>query len=144
MSACSPITMAEVLRDRPDYAEGVTHARCGSCGGPLRGGLWDDGTPDGGDTVWCGPCAQAAEEEAARTEVHRDRLVDAIEVLEDLPSVEALTGAETLAAIRALVRAGDPDGDTRQGRRGMSRDAETRGILEMVRCRIVHGDPLFL
>lgn len=134
------LTLPEILADHPDYAEGLTLLTCACCGAPA------EETYAGREEfhALCPACREAEQNEAREVWIRLNRTEEALEMLEDLPSIEALTGAEALEAIRALVRAGDPDGDTRQGRRGASRDAETRGILEMVRCRIVHGDPLFL
>ena len=136
------ITLAEVLRDHPDYAERVTHAMCGSCGGPLQGGIWDDGTLDGADVIRCRRCYEEDQEALARVEEERDRLLEALACLEDLPGIEALNGAETLQVIRALHGAGQDR--TRYAGHNRARRVQAQGIMDLVRARISVGMPLHL
>lgn len=136
------ITLAEVLRDRPDYAERVTHAMCGSCGGPLRGGLWDDRTLDGADVVRCRRCYEEDQDALARAEEELRAVRDHLTQLEDLPGVEALTGAETLQVIRALQGAGQDQ--ARYAGHNRERRVQEQGIMDLVRARIAVGMPLHL
>ena len=136
------ITLVEVLRDHPDYAERVTHAMCGSCGGPLQGGIWDDGTLDGADVIRCRRCYEEDQEALARVEEERDRLLEALARLEDLPGVETLNGAETLQVLRALQDAGQ--GQARYAGGNRTRRVQVQGIMDLVRARITVGMPLHL
>lgn len=136
------ITLVEVLRDHPDYAERVTHAMCGSCGGPLQGGIWDDGTLDGADVIRCRRCYEEDQEALARVEEERDRLLEALARLEDLPGVETLNGAETLQVIRALQGAGQDQ--ARYAGHNRARRVQVQGIMDLVRARITVGMPLHL
>lgn len=136
------ITLAEVLRDRPDYAERVTHALCGSCGGPLQGGLWDDMTLDGADIIRCRRCYDEDQDALARVEEERDRLREALARLEALPGVETLAGAEILQVIRALQDAGTDQ--ARYAGHNRARRVQEQGIMDLVLARITVGMPLHL
>lgn len=136
------ITLAEVLRDHPDYAEMVTHAMCGSCGGPLRGGLWDDRTLDGADIIRCRRCYEEDQDARARAEEELRTVYDHLARLEDLPGVEELTGAETLHVLRALQDAGQDQ--ARYAGHNRARRVQEQGIMDLVRARIAVGMPLHL
>jgi hypothetical protein len=136
------ITLAEVLRDRPDYAERVTHAMCGSCGGPLEGGLWDDRSMDGADIIRCRRCYDEDQDALTRAEEELRAVRGHLARLEDLAGVEALTGAETLQVIRALQDAGR--GQARYAGHNRARSVQEQGIMDLVRARIAVGLPLHL
>jgi hypothetical protein len=130
---------ARTLRDTDTgYPDELRPVLCDRCHAEA-GGIWDD-RDEHGWTILCPRCRAEEEREAQEAEDARDHYQEALDMLEDRPSVlVGLSGAEALAVIRDLVAAAQTDSKINRNQRRMY-DGR-RAVLDLAQTRALMGLP---